>query len=44
MPSTITLPAKAPALKAESKNLDFYYGEFKALKGIEMPFSALNSP
>jgi phosphate transport system ATP-binding protein len=37
MPSTITLPAKAPALKAESKNLDFYYGEFKALKGITMP-------
>lgn len=37
MPSTITLPAKAPALKAESKNLDFYYGEFKALKGISMP-------
>lgn len=37
MPSTITLPPKAPALKAESKNLDFYYGEFKALKGISMP-------
>jgi phosphate transport system ATP-binding protein len=37
MPSTITLPAKAPTLKAESKNLDFYYGEFKALKGISMP-------
>jgi phosphate transport system ATP-binding protein len=37
MPSTITLRAKAPALKAESKNLDFYYGEFKALKGISMP-------
>ena len=36
-PSTITLPAKAPTLKAESKNLDFYYGEFKALKGISMP-------
>ncbi|WP_284616624.1 phosphate ABC transporter ATP-binding protein PstB [Aquabacterium humicola] len=37
MPSTITLPSKPPALKAESKNLDFYYGEFKALKGISMP-------
>ena len=37
MPSTITLPAKTPTLKAESKNLDFYYGEFKALKGISMP-------
>ena len=27
----------APALKAESKNLSFYYGDFKALKGITMP-------
>ncbi len=37
MPSTITLPANPPVLKAESKNLDFYYGDFKALKGINMP-------
>ncbi|MDQ5944908.1 MAG: phosphate transport system ATP-binding protein, partial [Pseudomonadota bacterium] len=37
MPSTITLPEKPPAMKAESKNLDFYYGDFKALKGITMP-------
>ena len=37
MPSTITLPENAPALKAESKNLDFYYGDFKALKGVSMP-------
>ena len=29
MPSTITLPTNAPALKAKSKNLDFYYGAFK---------------
>ena len=37
MPSTITLPEKPPALKAQSKNLDFYYGEFKALKQVSMP-------
>ncbi|MBK9364361.1 MAG: phosphate ABC transporter ATP-binding protein [Rubrivivax sp.] len=35
--STITLPQNPPPLKAESKNLDFYYGSFKALKGISMP-------
>jgi len=37
MPSTITLPVNPPTLKAESKNLDFYYGSFKALKGVSMP-------
>ena len=37
MPSTITLPENAPALKAQSKNLDFYYGAFKALKSVSMP-------
>jgi phosphate transport system ATP-binding protein len=37
MPSTITLPTLAPALKAESANLDFYYGEFKALRRVSMP-------
>jgi phosphate transport system ATP-binding protein len=37
MPSTITLPDRAPPLKAESKALDFYYGAFKALKGVSMP-------
>ena len=37
MASTITLPDNAPTLKAESKNLDFYYGDFKALKGVSMP-------
>jgi phosphate transport system ATP-binding protein len=37
MPSTITLPENRPPLKAESKNLDFYYSSFKALKGISMP-------
>jgi phosphate transport system ATP-binding protein len=26
-----------PSLKAEARSLDFYYGHFKALKGIEMP-------
>ena len=37
MASTITFPANPPPLKARSKNLDFYYGQFKALKGINMP-------
>jgi len=37
MPSTITLPDQAPPIKAESKSLDFYYGSFKALKGVSMP-------
>jgi phosphate transport system ATP-binding protein len=37
MISTIALDSKAPPLKAESKNLDFYYGDFKALKGVTMP-------
>ena len=37
MTSTITLPPKPPALKAESKALDFYYGSFKALKDVSMP-------
>jgi phosphate transport system ATP-binding protein len=26
-----------PSLKAEARSLDFYYGSFKALKGIKMP-------
>ncbi len=37
MPSTLTLPENAPTLKAQSRELDFYYGDFKALKGINMP-------
>jgi len=37
MSSTITLPDNPPVLKAESKNLDFYYSDFKALKGVSMP-------
>jgi phosphate transport system ATP-binding protein len=37
MPSTITFPENAPPLKAQSTALDFYYGDFKALKGISMP-------
>ena len=37
MASTITIPDDAPALKAESKDLDFYYGSFKALKSVSMP-------
>ena len=37
MPSTLTLPENAPPLKAQSHDLDFYYGDFKALKSISMP-------
>ena len=37
MPSTLTLPENPPPLKARSIDLDFYYGEFKALKSISMP-------
>ncbi|MBN8509106.1 MAG: phosphate ABC transporter ATP-binding protein [Burkholderiales bacterium] len=37
MPSTITLPENPPPLKAQSKNLDFYYGDFKALRGVSVP-------
>jgi phosphate transport system ATP-binding protein len=37
MSSTITIPHPPPRLKAESRNLDFYYGAFKALKGVSMP-------
>ena len=37
MTTTITLPANPPPMKAESKALDFYYGAFKALRGISMP-------
>jgi phosphate transport system ATP-binding protein len=35
--STVTLPDNPPPLKAQSNNLDFYYGSFKALKGVSMP-------
>ena len=31
------LAAAALNVKAEAKNLDFYYGDFQALKGINMP-------
>ncbi|MDP3699587.1 MAG: phosphate ABC transporter ATP-binding protein PstB [Hylemonella sp.] len=37
MESTITRPETPPPLKAESKDLDFYYGDFQALKSISMP-------
>jgi phosphate transport system ATP-binding protein len=37
MPSTLTLPDQPPPLKAQSHDLDFYYGDFKALKSISMP-------
>jgi len=37
MTATITLPERPPAIKAESKNLDFHYGSFKALSGVSMP-------
>ena len=35
--STVTLPNNPPPMKAEAKNLDFYYGSFKALKNVSMP-------
>ncbi len=38
--STLTLPDKPPPMKAESKQLEFHYGAFKALKGITMPVYA----
>ena len=34
---TETTHVPAPALKAEVKQLDFYYGDFHALKKVEMP-------
>jgi phosphate transport system ATP-binding protein len=37
MTATLTLPERPPALKAESKDLDFYYGSFRALKSVTMP-------
>ncbi|MBL8324064.1 MAG: phosphate ABC transporter ATP-binding protein [Rubrivivax sp.] len=37
MTSTITLPESSPPVKAQSKDLDFYYGDFKALKSVSMP-------
>jgi phosphate transport system ATP-binding protein len=37
MRSTITIPTKPPVLKAESKDLNFYYGEFRALTAVSMP-------
>jgi phosphate transport system ATP-binding protein len=37
MPSIITLPQNPPPMKAEAKNLNFFYGDFKALKGVNMP-------
>ena len=37
MASTVTLPDKPPPMKAESKNLDFYYADFKALRSVSMP-------
>ena len=37
MTATLTLPQEPPPIKAESKDLDFYYGSFKALSGVSMP-------
>ena len=37
MKSTITLPEEPIEIKAESKNLDFFYGDFQALKSVSMP-------
>ena len=36
---TLERPAAVPAavLKAEVRNLNFYYGDFKAIKGVSMP-------
>ncbi|MCR6478074.1 phosphate ABC transporter ATP-binding protein PstB [Variovorax sp. ZS18.2.2] len=36
-PPILSGTSPAPALKAESRNLEFFYGTFKALKGISMP-------
>jgi phosphate transport system ATP-binding protein len=35
--AAIVLKEQSPALKAEARNLNFYYGKFQALKGINMP-------
>ena len=35
--STITLPESPPPLKAQSRDLEFFYGDFKALKSVSMP-------
>ena len=40
MASTVTLPSNPPDLKAQAKDLNFYYGAYKALKGISMPIYA----
>ena len=37
MATPASTTAVAPKLKAQSKNLDFFYGDFKALKSISMP-------
>ena len=37
MATPASTAAVAPKLKAQSKNLDFFYGDFKALKSISMP-------
>ncbi len=40
MVSTVTLPKNVPDLKAQTIDLDFYYGAYKALKSISMPIYA----
>ncbi|MGL4434877.1 MAG: phosphate ABC transporter ATP-binding protein PstB [Giesbergeria sp.] len=37
MATSASSSANTPKLKAQSKNLDFFYGDFKALKSINMP-------
>jgi phosphate transport system ATP-binding protein len=37
MTSTITLPKDNLPVKANVKNLDFFYGDFQALKSVSMP-------
>lgn len=40
MASTITLPENPPELKAQARDLNFYYGAYQALKRISMPIYA----
>ena len=37
MAPAVQAPLKTPKIKAQSRNLDFYYSDFKALKSISMP-------
>ena len=37
MPSVITLPENPPPLKARASSFNFFYGNFQALRNVEMP-------